>query len=159
MAGRAVPKHAESGALMIEILVAMLLLSLGLLAMAGLQRASMQAFGNSRRGVEASMVAHNLAEKIRAYPEAASAGLFDDERRAEGRDRVDDSIETHLERGTDRKHPWLIRLSWDEPLSFAEAGRKRSNCDKGGISSGAGVRTAAKSESTVRSCMTLEFMP
>ena len=60
------------GFTMIEVLVALLILSIGLLGMAGLQLVSLQNSGTSLTRSQATMLAYDLAERMRRNPDQVS---------------------------------------------------------------------------------------
>ena len=58
--------HKESGFSMIEVLVALLVLAIGLLGVAGVQLLSMQQTANSTLRSEATLYAQTAADRVRA---------------------------------------------------------------------------------------------
>jgi type IV pilus assembly protein PilV len=67
--------HAR-GVVLIEILVAVVLFSIGVLGLIGLQVASMKNVGESQYRVEAAMLANNLSALMRTSPAATRATDF-----------------------------------------------------------------------------------
>ncbi|BDT72527.1 hypothetical protein os4_20670 [Comamonadaceae bacterium OS-4] len=67
----------QSGTTLIEILVSILLVSFGLLAMAGMQAYSLAAQKNAANRAIGSMLANELAELIRLNQTAFAAGKYD----------------------------------------------------------------------------------
>lgn len=67
--------HAR-GVVLIEILVAVVLFSIGVLGLIGLQIASMKNVGESQYRVEAAMLANSLAAQMRTSPAASRASDF-----------------------------------------------------------------------------------
>lgn len=59
-------KRAEHGLSMIEVLVAMVILSLGLLGMAGLQAASLRTSQSAHYRAQAAQLADDMADRMRA---------------------------------------------------------------------------------------------
>lgn len=73
---RMTPRRAQAGATLIEILVTVVLLSFGVLSLAGLQAYSVAASKNAvNRGLAAAL-ASDLADMIRANPTAFAAGNY-----------------------------------------------------------------------------------
>jgi type IV pilus assembly protein PilV len=64
------------GVVLIEILVAVLLFSIGVLGLIGLQVASMKNVGESQYRVEAAMLANSLDAQMRTSPAASRAADF-----------------------------------------------------------------------------------
>ena len=74
------PSHAslahQKGATLIEILISILLLSLGMMAVAGMQAYSIAAQNNAIYRSVASTMANELAELIRLNPAGLNAGNY-----------------------------------------------------------------------------------
>lgn len=66
----------QSGLNLIEILVAALILSVGLLSMAGLQVASLRSVQNATQKQQAAFMVHELLERMRSNRDAALAGDY-----------------------------------------------------------------------------------
>lgn len=66
----------QSGLNLIEILVAALILSVGLLSMAGLQVASLRSVQNATQKQQAAFIVHELLERMRSNRVAALAGNY-----------------------------------------------------------------------------------
>ena len=69
-------KH-QNGFTLIETLIAVLILSIGLLGMAGLQVLSLQSSNSSLSRSQATLIAYDLIERIRRNPTAAVNGQYD----------------------------------------------------------------------------------
>ena len=67
----------ESGFSLLEVLIALLVLSVGLLGIAGLQTFSLQFNHQSYERTQATVLISEMFEKIAANPTAARAGIFD----------------------------------------------------------------------------------
>src|SRR4030066_201219 len=67
----------ERGFSLLEVLIALLVLSVGLLGIAGLQTISLRFNYQSYERTQATVLISEMYEKIIANPEAARAGLFD----------------------------------------------------------------------------------
>jgi type IV pilus assembly protein PilV len=72
----AAPAHAERGMTLIEILVAIVVLSIGLLGLAGLQLKGLQVNQGSAYNWQAAILAEDMADRIRADTAAAKAGYY-----------------------------------------------------------------------------------
>lgn len=72
-------KHpqAQRGATLIEVLITLVLLSVGLLGMAGLQALSMQSNHSAYYRSQATFLAYDIGERMRANRSVALAGGYD----------------------------------------------------------------------------------
>lgn len=68
--------HRQSGLNLVEILVAALILSVGLLSLAGLQVASLKSIQGATQKQQASFMIHELFERMRSNRAAALAGEY-----------------------------------------------------------------------------------
>lgn len=71
------PKHAERGAGLIEVLVAVLILALGLLGMAGLQASALKKNQSSYARGQAVMMSYYILDAMRADRPNAVGGNYD----------------------------------------------------------------------------------
>ncbi len=78
-------KSDESGSTLIEVLVAVVIISIGLLSVAGMQAVALKSNNGSYLRSQASFLAYDLADRIRAAPDSASNGDYDD---GQGGDRA-----------------------------------------------------------------------
>ena len=71
-------KHSRQhkGFTLIEVLIAVLVLSIGLLGLASLQAASLRNNYSSYMRTQASQLVNDMADRIRANPTGATAGLY-----------------------------------------------------------------------------------
>jgi len=67
---------AQAGVSLLEVLIAVLVLSVGLLGIAGLQTANLRNTQSAHQRTVAVLLVANMAERIRANPVAAVAGAF-----------------------------------------------------------------------------------
>ncbi|MEZ5479005.1 MAG: type IV pilus modification protein PilV [Thiolinea sp.] len=68
--------HRQAGLNFIEVLVAALILSIGMLSLAGLQVASLKSSNNATQKQQAAFIVHELFERMRGNREAALAGAY-----------------------------------------------------------------------------------
>lgn len=69
-------RHTQQGATLLEVLVAVVILSVGLLGMAGLQATSVQANQGAYYRSQASILANDMADRMRANRDRALAGDY-----------------------------------------------------------------------------------
>ena len=78
MITRGIPQHAaQKGFSMIEVLVSLLVLSIGLLGLASLQTLGIRYAHNSYQGTQATMLAYDIIDLMRTNQVARTAGEFD----------------------------------------------------------------------------------
>jgi len=70
-------KAVNSGFTMIEVLVALLILSIGLLGIAGMQTLSVQMNVSARQSSQATYLAYDIVDRMRANRQAALGGAYD----------------------------------------------------------------------------------
>ncbi len=63
---------------MIEVLVAIVVISIGILSVAALQGVALKSNHGSYLRSQATFLAYDLADRIRAAPDAAANGVYDD---------------------------------------------------------------------------------
>ncbi|WP_083900560.1 type IV pilus modification protein PilV [Thiolinea disciformis] len=68
--------RAQSGLSLLEVLIAVVVLSAGLLGLAGLQVAGLKSSQNTTAQQQATLAVYNLLEKMRANRQAAIAGSY-----------------------------------------------------------------------------------
>ena len=68
--------QSQAGVSLLEVLIAVLVLSVGLLGIAGLQTANMRNTQSAHQRTVAVLLASSMSERIRANPNAAIAGSF-----------------------------------------------------------------------------------
>ncbi len=66
----------QAGTTLIEVLITVVLVSIGLLGLAGLQLTTVQNSNSSSERFEATTLAHDILERIRANRQAALAGQY-----------------------------------------------------------------------------------
>lgn len=69
--------HLERGFSLLEVLIALLILSVGLLGIAGLQTFSLRFNHQSYERTQATLLISDIYERIMANPDAARAGAYD----------------------------------------------------------------------------------
>lgn len=70
------PPRSQRGFTLIEILITVLVLSIGLLGLAGLQATGMRANTGALLRTQATLLAADLGDRIRANPTQAAAGAY-----------------------------------------------------------------------------------
>jgi type IV pilus assembly protein PilV len=73
---KSISPHSQVGVSLLEVLIAVLVLSVGLLGIAGLQTANLRNTQSAHQRTVAVLLAVSMSERIRANPTAAEAGLF-----------------------------------------------------------------------------------
>jgi len=68
----------QCGFTLLEVLISMMILSIGLLGLGGLQIASLKGTGNAHSRNVANMLALELADRMRANPNGVEGGFYDD---------------------------------------------------------------------------------
>ena len=67
-------RHTNTGFSLLEVLIALLILAVGLLGMASLMLHSMKSNQSSYQRTQASLLAYDMAERLRLNPAIATAG-------------------------------------------------------------------------------------
>ncbi len=70
-------RHSQAGTTLIEILITVILVSIGLLGLAGLQLSSVQNTNSAAERFEASTLARDILERMRANRQQALNGEYD----------------------------------------------------------------------------------
>ncbi|MGD8940278.1 MAG: type IV pilus modification protein PilV [Gammaproteobacteria bacterium] len=73
-----VPRQNVKGVSLIEVLVSLLILSLGLLGVAGLQTTSLRSNQTAYFRSQATAAASDIIDRMRANPQGVAAGKYDD---------------------------------------------------------------------------------
>jgi type IV pilus assembly protein PilV len=69
-------RSSQSGTTLIEVLITVVLVSIGLLGLAGLQLTTVQNSNSSSERFEATTLAHDILERLRANRQPALAGQY-----------------------------------------------------------------------------------
>jgi len=69
-------RNSQSGTTLIEVLITVVLVSIGLLGLAGLQLMTVQNSNSSSERFEATTLAHDILERLRANRQPALAGQY-----------------------------------------------------------------------------------
>lgn len=72
------PKRAMAGLTLVEVLVALLVLSIGLLGLAGLQMTVLRSNHSAYQRSQATLLAQDITERLQANRAAALDGAYDD---------------------------------------------------------------------------------
>lgn len=110
----------QTGSSLLEVLVAMVILAFGLLGLAGLQLNSVKSSHSAYLRSQATLLAYDMADRMRAAPEAAIGGRFDDDSGHIDRTAWDASIVRDLGEGAtgtvtrDAVDRVTITISWDD---------------------------------------------
>jgi len=98
----------EQGSSLIEVLVAVVIISVGLLSVAALQTMALKSNQGSYYRSQATFLAYDLADRIRAAPDSALNGDYDD---GKGGDRADwdNKVTAALGAGA------VGSVTWDKP--------------------------------------------
>ncbi len=87
MKTRAYTRHPASGFTMIEVLVAVLVLSIGLLGLASLQANGIRQNSSAYMRTQAVVFANDMADRMRANPTEVSIGSYNNVAKGDGADR------------------------------------------------------------------------
>jgi type IV pilus assembly protein PilV len=92
-------RRAQCGASLIEVLVSMLILAVGLLGFAGMQMVGIKSNHSAQMRSQATLLAYDLADRMRGARDAALDGDYDDD--APGADRLAWNAEVARRLGAD----------------------------------------------------------
>jgi type IV pilus assembly protein PilV len=144
----------QSGMTLIEVLIALLVFSVGILGVAMLQLNALKFTDGSMRSMHASFIAHDLFERIRANPgasyalsslsEAPASGSFDVPRQ---QDLYDFATQLKRAVGEDAEasiatagSTVTLTLSWDDSRASPEAAPKQTLTLTADVSAERGAR-------------------
>jgi len=71
-------RTAMRGATLLEVMIALMIFSIGMLGLAALQVTGLRESGNAERRTQATLLANDLIERMRSNPAAIIAGNYDD---------------------------------------------------------------------------------
>ena len=129
--------HAQTGSSLLEVLVAVVVLSIGLLGLAGLQMTSIKGSHSAYMRSQATLLAYDLADRARTTRALTQAGRLDDSSTDLERQTWDESVTERL--GADAVGRFrregeraLILLYWNDnrgAVAPAEAPVRDPECD------------------------------
>ncbi|CAD85661.1 MULTISPECIES: type IV pilus modification protein PilV [Nitrosomonas] len=102
--------YTQAGVSMIEVLVSIIILSIGLLGMAGLQTAGLKSNHSASFRSTASMMAYNILDSMRANRVVAGAGGYNHSLSEEDASETETKVEAEAEIPEDIKN-WLKELA------------------------------------------------
>lgn len=109
----------QQGTTLIEVLITLVIISVGLLSVAALQAVALKSNNGSYLRSQATFLAYDLADRIRAAPASALNGDYDDASAGGDRQEWNNRVITLLGNGasgqvarTDREV--LITISWND---------------------------------------------
>lgn len=112
--------HKQTGSSLLEVLVAVVILAFGLLGLAGLQLNSVKSSHSAYLRSQATLLAYDMADRMRVAREAAILGRFDDNSEHVDRTSWDDTIARSLGEGATgtvtraANDQVTITISWDD---------------------------------------------
>lgn len=122
----AVPfRHQQAGAGLVEVLVAIVVLAIGLLGLAGLQITSLQSNYSAQLRSHATLLAIDLAENMRSARGASLSGRFDDNSAHAAREEWNQRVVGLLGNGARGEvvrndHDVTITLYWNDTRGAIE---------------------------------------
>ncbi len=100
---RSAGRRGERGASLIEVLVSMFVLAVGLLGFAGMQMVGIKSNHSAQVRSQATLLAYDLADRMRGARDAALDGDYDDDGNSEDRRDWDDELVRRLGAGATAK--------------------------------------------------------
>ncbi|THF64666.1 type IV pilus modification protein PilV [Pseudothauera nasutitermitis] len=111
--------NKQTGSSLLEVLVAMLVLAFGLLGLAGLQATSVRSNHSAYLRTQATLLAYDLADRMRAMQAAVENGDYDDSSTGDERSAWNQSVTRALGAGATgtvvRNGGFVtITIAWDD---------------------------------------------
>lgn len=72
------PKNIARGATLLEVMIALMIFSIGMLGLSALQVTGLRETGNAEKRTQATLLANDMIERMRANPKGVSDGSYDD---------------------------------------------------------------------------------
>lgn len=113
------PQHHSDGFSLLEVMVALMILSIGLLGVAGVQLLSLQQTGNAQLRSQATMYAQDIVSRIRVNDDQALSTTEMDRIRRNMRETMGPDANISV---TTSSNDMVIVVSWTERDPFAEGG-------------------------------------
>ncbi|TVP55390.1 MAG: type IV pilus modification protein PilV [Halomonadaceae bacterium] len=110
----------QTGFSLLEVMIALVILTIGLLGVAGVQLLSLQQTGNAQLRSQATMVAQDLADRVRVNDGAAPSN--EDMLRIRNRMRQEMGEDANVTVTTPGNEV-VVTVTWSERDPFAESGR------------------------------------
>lgn len=124
----------QQGVSLIEVLVAVVVLAVGLLGLAGLQATSIKSNDSANLRSQASLLAYDVADRMRAMRTAAFEGRFDDDSGHAERTSWNQAIAWYMGESatgsiTRNNNVVTITISWNDTRGQIERTKTAANQD------------------------------
>ncbi|MDX1588980.1 MAG: type IV pilus modification protein PilV [Oleiphilaceae bacterium] len=113
------PRHDNSGFSLMEVMIALVILTIGLLGVAGVQLLSLQQTGNAQLRSQATMLAEDLASRVRINNDNPPSSTELDRIRRNMRLTMGQNADLSV---TTSSNDMVIVVTWEERDPFAEGG-------------------------------------
>ena len=113
--------NKQKGASLLEVLIALLVVSIGLLGLAGLQTQSIKSNHSSYLRTQATLLAHDLSDRMRTSKDATENGAFDTDSTYSEKVAWENLLQTRLGstasstvEGIPNSNEFIITITWDD---------------------------------------------